>query len=122
MSNPNRRAGKVFFKIDGKQYDAIGSFTYDLGGVERTTIVGADSVHGYSEKVSVPSISGEITDSADLDVQKLQSMDGVTVTLELANGKTIVLRHAWYVGSGQIATDDQGIPVHFEGKSAEEMK
>ncbi len=31
MANPNRRAGKIFFKVDGAQHDAKGSFTYNLG-------------------------------------------------------------------------------------------
>ena len=30
-NNPNRRAGILFFKVDGAQYDAKGNFTYNLG-------------------------------------------------------------------------------------------
>lgn len=121
MPNPNRRAGTIFFKVDGAQYDAKGAFTYDLGAPKRDPIVGHDKVHGYKELPKVPYIAGEITDRADLDVRKLHELDGVTVTLELANGKTIVLRDAWYAGDGTGSTEDANLQVRFEGLSAEEM-
>jgi len=121
MSNPNRRAGKIFLKIDGAQKDAKGSFTYNLGAEKRETIVGADTVHGYTSMPKAPFIEGAITDSGSLDVAALQALDGVTVTLELANCKTIVLRDAWYVADGDVTTEQAEIQVRFEGLSAEEM-
>lgn len=121
MPNPNRRAGTIFFKVDGAQYDAKGAFTYDLGAPKRDAIVGHDAVHGYKELPKVPYIQGEITDRGDIDVRKFHELDGVTVTLELANGKTIVLRDAWYAGDGTGSTEDANLAVRFEGLSAEEM-
>lgn len=122
MSNPNRRAGTLFFKVDGAQYDAKGSFTYNLGAAKREAIVGADAVHGYKETPQTPFIEGEITDRADLDLEALLNLDGVTVTLELANGKVILLRDAWYAGEGNVGTEEANIQVRFEGLSGEEVK
>jgi len=118
----NRRAGKIFFKVDGRQHDAKGSFTYNLGGEKRETIVGSDGVHGYSAMPMAPFIEGVITDSADLDVAATKALDGVTVTLELANGKTIILRDAWFVSEGDVTTENAEFQVRFEGLDAEEMK
>lgn len=120
-TNTNRRAGTIFFKADSTQYDAKGSFTYNLGADKREAIVGADKVHGFKETKQVAFIEGEITDRADLDVQKLLELDDVTVTLELANGKTILLRNAWFAGDGNIGTEEANIAVRFEGQSAEEV-
>lgn len=122
MSNPNRRAGILFFKVDGAQYDAKGGFTYNLGAAKREAIVGSDAVHGYKETPQVPFIEGEITDRSDLDLEKLLNLDGVTVTLELANGKVVLLRDAWYAGEGNIGTEEANIQVRFEGLSGEEVK
>jgi len=122
MPNPNRRAGTIFFKVDSTQYDAKGNFTYNLGAPKREGIVGADKIHGYMEKIQVPFIEGEITDRADLDVEALLNLDGVTVTLELANGKTVLLRDAWYAGEGTVGTEEANIQVRFEGLGAEEVK
>lgn len=123
MANtPNRRAGTLFFKVDGTQHDAKGSFTYNLGAPKRDAIVGADAIHGYKEVPQVPFIEGEITDRSDLDLSALLNLDGVTVTLELANGKVILLRDAWYAGEGNVETEESNIQVRFEGLGGEEVK
>jgi hypothetical protein len=121
-SNPNRRAGTIYLKVDGALYEAKGDFTYGIGSPKREAIVGADSVHGYKEGPQVPFIEGAITDRLDLDLKTFQALDGVTVTLELANGKTIILRDAWYANEGQVKTSEAEIPVRFEAKAGEETK
>jgi len=117
----SRRAGIIFFKVDGTQYSAKGNFTYNLGKPKREAIVGADEVHGYKETPQVSFIEGEVTDSATLNLGTLVTLDGVTVTLELANGKVIMLRDAWYAGEGTGNSDDANIGVRFEGMSGEEV-
>lgn len=115
-----RKGGIIFFKIDGVQLQAKGSFTYSLGKENRTAIVGADGVHGYKALPIAPFIEGEITDSADIDDDTIANVKDATVTLELANGKVIMLRNAWSVNpdgySGQ--TEEGNIGVRFEGLSA----
>ncbi len=118
---PNRRGGVIYFSIDGRQYDAKGNFTYNLGGEKREAIVGADAVHGYKAMPQVARIEGEITDGSDVALAKLIALDGVTVTLELANGKVVVLRDAWYAADGDGQTEEGNIQVLFHGKSAEEV-
>lgn len=117
-----RRSGIVYLKLDGTIYDAKGNFTYNLGAPKREAIVGADAIHGFKETPQVSFIEGEITDRGDLDLQKLVTMDGVTVTLELANGKVFVLRDAWYASEGNVQTEEGNIQFRMEGKSGEEIK
>ena len=121
MANENRRAGRLFVKVDGTQYDAKGSFTYNLGNPKREAEVGPDQVHGYKELPQVAFIDGMITDERSLDVSAFQNITDATVTLQLANGKTFVLRNAWYCADGDITTEDAEIQVRFEGKSGEEI-
>ncbi|SLN77598.1 phage tail tube protein [Oceanibacterium hippocampi] len=122
MANPNRRAGTIYVRIDGELVDAKGAFTYNLGAPKREAIVGADAIHGYKETPQVASIEGEITDRGTLDLAKMLHLDGVTVTIELAAGKTVVLRDAWYAGDGNVSTEEANIQVRFEGLSAEEIR
>lgn len=112
----NRRAGRIFVKVDGTQYDAKGDFSYGLGLPKREAIVGADGVHGYKETPQVPFIEGAFTDSSDLDLATLQQIDNATVTLELANGKIVVLSNAWYASEGNVSTGEGEIPVRFESR------
>lgn len=119
----NRRAGRIYFRVDGVQYDAKGEFTYNLGQDKREAIVGADGVHGYKETPQVAFVEGAITDSADLDLDALSLSDNVTVTLELVTGKTIVLANAWFAGEGSVKTGEAEISVRFESrKPAMEQK
>lgn len=117
-----RRGGLIQFQINGEIYDAKGEFTYNLGRPLRETIVGADGVHGYKETPQVPFIEGEITDRGNLNLAKLVSETGATVTLELANGKVVVLRDAWFAGEGTGNTEEGNIAVRFEGMNAEEVR
>ena len=111
----------MLLRIDGTQYDARGSFTYSLGPPKREAIVGPDGVHGYKEMPQVPYIEGEIVDARDLDLAALQGVTEATVTLELATGKSVVLRDAWYAADGTVGTEDANVQVRFEGLSAEEI-
>ena len=119
MAN-NRVSGALYFKIDGVQHRAQGNFTYNLGRPKREAKLGPDGVHGYKSMPQVPFIEGEITDSSDLDVAELLDLEDSTVTLELANGKTIVVRNAWQANEGNVGTEEANIAVRFEGMSGEE--
>lgn len=117
----NRRAGTLTIQHNGQIMDAVGSFSYNLGRSLKTAEVGHDRVHGYKELPQVPFIEGEIRDSSDLDLAALCDLDDATLTLVLANGKTIMLREAWYAGEGTGNTEDANIQYKFEGMSAEEI-
>lgn len=116
-----RKGGIIQIQVGGVLQDAKGSFSYNLGKPKRDAIVGSDTVHGYMEKPQVPFIEGEITDRGNLDLAALVTTQDATVTLELANGKVIVLRDAWYAAEGTGNTDEGNVQLRFEAKSAEEI-
>lgn len=116
-----RRGGIIQFQVGGVLQDAKGNFSYNLGRPKREPILGADTVHGFTEKPQVSFIEGEITDRGSLDLAALVISQDVTVTLELANGKVIVLRDAWFAGEGTGNSEEGNIAVRFEGKQAEEI-
>lgn len=122
MPTKNLRAGIIYIKVDGFQYDAKGNFTYNLGHDKRTPIEGADRPHGFATKPQTPRIEGAITDSGTLDVEGLVDIEDATVTLELANGKVILLSEAYYSNEGDITTEEGEIPVTFHGIKAEEIR
>ena len=118
----NRRAGIIHLKINGEMQDAKGDFTYNLGHPIREEIIGSDGVHGYKETPQAAFIEGAITDRSDLKLADFVTIDDGTVTLELANGKTIVLSEAWFAGEGSGTTGESEIAVRFASrKQAEEI-
>ena len=120
MAN-QRRGGTIQFKVNGVLEDAKGSFSYSLGGVKRTAIVGAGGITGYKEEPIPAYIEGQITDRVDFDLQALLNMDDETVTLQLANGKTISMAHAWYAAEGKVETEEGNVEVRFEAAKGIEV-
>lgn len=116
-----RRAGLLQLQINGEVTDCKGTFTYNLGRPKREAIPGADRVHGYKEGVQVPFIEGAITDRGTLDLNALVTGKDLTITLQLANGKTIVLNQAWYANEGTVNTEEGEIAVRWEAIDAEEI-
>lgn len=114
-------AGTAYISVDGVTLMAVGSFAYKVSKVDRTSLVGQDAVHGYSEKPIAPYISGTIRDSAGLSVASLNDMTDVTVVLELANKKIIVGRNMWTVDSQEAKTEDGSIDVKWEGPDVSEQ-
>lgn len=121
MAGQNRRGGIIYLKVNGEIYDAKGSFSYNLGKPKNEAILGADGVHGYKSTPQVPFIEGEVTDRPSLDLASVCETDEATITLELANGKVITLRDAWYAGEGTGNTEEGNIAVRYEGLSADEV-
>lgn len=118
----NRVSGIITVKQNGEIHNAKGSFTYNLGRNKNEAVVGADRTHGYKSLPQVAYIEGEITDRQNLDLEQLLTSDGQTITIELANGKTIVLKDAWYAADGNVETEEANIQYRFEGMSAEEIR
>ena len=117
----NRLAGLLYLRVDGVQRNVKGSFTYNLGQPKREAIVGPDGVHGYKEMPQAPYIEGEITDQSDLALADLFNITDGTITLELANGKSVVQRNSWYAGDGNVGTEEANVQIRFEGLSSEEV-
>ena len=118
----DRLGGIINLQIDGENYRAKGEFTYGLGIPKKEAVVGTDGVHGFKETPQVAFCEGEVTDSRELDHIGLASLSNVTVTLELGNGKVIVLREAWQAGDASGHTEEGNIDVRFESAGrAEEI-
>lgn len=119
----NRRVGGILLlKLDGELFNAKGKFTYDIGAPKRDAVVGADGVHGFKEMPKVPFIEGALTDNDSLDLNKLLTFRDGTATLELANGKVIVIREAFYAADGKVETEEGEIPLRLEGIRGEEVR
>lgn len=116
-----RKGGIIFLKVDGKQLQAVGNFTYGLGKPVRTTLVGPDGPHGFSELPTAGFIEGEIRDGQDLSLDEIGDITNATIHLELANGKVIALRNAHSMNPDGLTgnTEEGNIPVRFEGEAEE---
>ena len=118
----NRIAGTLYFKADGVNYLAKGSFNVKVTPSQREGIAGLDGVHGHKETPQVPYIEGTFSTEPGFSVDDLHGRDDATVTVELANNTAFVLRNAWFAGDGEINADEGEITGRFEGMSGEQIQ
>jgi hypothetical protein len=121
-TNPNRLAGVTFIKVDGEQYMLRDAAKWSVDDVIRETITGLDGVHGFIEKAGPGWIEVTISDYGDLEVADFMKQDNVTVTLEQANGKMIVLHNAWTVNAREVDAVAASMAVRWESKKGEVIR
>lgn len=117
-----RVAGVAYFKVDGVQFSAKGSFSHSITPTTREGIAGQDGVHGQKEMPKVPYIEGTITTIEGFNIEDLHAITDATVTLECANNTAVMLRNAWYASDGEVNTEEGETTVRFEGKSGEQIR
>lgn len=117
----NRVGGTIALQVDGEVYHAKGNFTYHLGGPVRESLPNASGRIFFKENHAVAYIEGEITDPGDLDLAKASTVVDATVTLQLANRKTVVLRDAWASGEWVGNTEEGNVSARWEANRGEEV-
>lgn len=124
MAN-QRRGGIIQIQVNGTVIEVAGAWSYNLGLPTREALLGHDTAAGgnYKEMPKTAFMEGDIRDSDELDVAALRTITGATITLKVANGKSIVLRKAYAAGDWDQGTEEGTIAARFEGASpAEEIK
>jgi hypothetical protein len=114
-------AGTAFLKVDGGMIPLKGNLTVSASPVERTGIAGQDYVHGYQELPRVQYIEGDVSTLPEISIEDLDALTNVTVTADLINGRSYVLRNAWTKGPLDINSHDGQFRIRFEGVSCDEI-
>lgn len=117
-----RNTGAFFLKLDGVLQSAQGSFSYNLGRDKKESTKNHDGTVTRKVIRQIAYMEGVITDSRNLDLAAFAELEGVTVTMELANGKTVVFHDADQCGDGTANTEDGTIACRFECEFGEELK
>lgn len=117
----NRLAGAAYLHVDGKNYLVAGDLSYNVSRVSRESLLGMDGVHGFKETPHAGFISATLRDAGGLTVADFNAMTNVTVTVELANGKTVVGRNMWTVETQESKAAEGTFEVKWEGPFVEEI-
>lgn len=116
-----RIAGTAWLKVDGAIYPLRGNLTVSPSSVERAGLAGQDYIHGYSELPRLPAVSGDVSLDPLLSMDTVEATVDATVTCELANGKTYVLREAWCTSALDLNTREGTVRVSWQGVSCDEI-
>lgn len=112
-----RIAGTAFLNVDGTNFTVAGEAEYCPSVFKRETLAGMSGIDGYAERFNIPHISMQLRDMGGLELGDINAMTNVTVTLELANGKTVVGRNMWTVEEQTGKATDGTVDVRWEGKT-----
>lgn len=110
-----RIAGVCYIKVDGEQLEVKGSIETPLSENVKETQMGANGPAGYSEVAQRPYIKGTFFFLDNFPIEKLSTGTDMTITAELANGKTYVLSQAWKEGESAVSNDDGTVELEFSG-------
>lgn len=120
MAAPIRVAGVATLVRDGLPYALRGSLKIQPLDRIKEGIAGQDGVHGFKETPTVPYIECEITPNS-VSIKALQGVTDSTIQVDCADGRTFVLRGAWYAGTPDYDAAEGKITVKFEGLECKEI-
>lgn len=117
-----KKLGKAWIKVDGKMLESLPGAKIDIGGVERTTVVGATKVEGFFETPKQSKVECEITVGANTSLAEYGAMESVTINFECDTGQQYVVQGAWLTNTAEMTASEGGkVPLTFEGPPADEL-
>lgn len=122
MSVHSKRVrGEIFFKIDGKQYAGRGGAEYGLSRFQNEAFANSDGSMSVGGASKLGHIKITLNNFRDISLSEIQGLEGVTVTLEVGNGKMAQATDAVQTGEC-IANGETGeFEVMFESDKVEEI-
>jgi hypothetical protein len=117
-----KKLGKAWIKVDGKLLETLPGAKLDIGGDERGTVVGANTVQGYFETPKPSRLECEISVGKHTRLAEMRAWNNVTISFECDTGQQYVVQGAWMTNTPEMTASEGGkIPMTFEGPPAEEM-
>lgn len=116
-----RLAGLASITIDGSSFDLVGDLVWSPSYVKRETLIGQDSVHGFSELPAAGYIAATLRDNGGLTVKDFNGMTVSTVQCQNANGKGVILTAGWVTEAQEVKTMEGSFNVRFESDDVVEL-
>ena len=121
MPQCERLAGITGLTIDGNAYMVVSDVTWSPQRWKRETLVGLDSVHGFSEVPMQGYIEATLRDQASITVEDCNEMRCVEVMVTLASGKIVGGSNMWCVSALEVRAAEATFQVRFDGSTVSEQ-
>jgi hypothetical protein len=115
------RYGTIFFSIDGTPHQIEGDVEFTPAADAGEAVTGPDRSVGVKITPEPARLKVNARDRGDLDVSQLRGMDGVTLTLQLSNGKAWSMPDAVQISAEAINLMDGNIPLEFIAETSDEI-
>jgi hypothetical protein len=121
MANCIPLAGVTSITIDGTSYMLVSDLTWSPAKWKRETLVGLDSVHGFSEVPIQGFIEGTLRDTGSISVGDFNDMRCVEVLVTLASGKIVGGSNMWNTSALEVRAAEGTFQVRFDGIDVSEQ-
>jgi hypothetical protein len=121
MPNCIPLAGITTLSIDGTSYMVVSDVTWSPARWKRETLVGLDSVHGFSEVPIQGHIEATLRDSGAISVGDFNNMRCVEVLVTLASGKIVGGSNMWNTSALEVRAAEGTFQVRFDGIDVSEQ-
>lgn len=115
MAACERLAGITGVTIEGNAFMLVSDLTWSPSKWKRETLVGLDSVHGFSEVPLQGFVEMTLRDSGDISVGDFNEFRCVEVLVALANGKVVGGANMWCVSALEVRAAEGTFQVRFDG-------
>jgi hypothetical protein len=114
--------GTAQFIVGGQLYSLSGSMKVKPGGITREPAIGPSGPTGnFVEKIVAPEIECELFDDPASSVTALQATTGVSVQLQMRNGKSWILRNAFTMDAIEVDCAAGKFPLKMSGTTCQEI-
>lgn len=120
MANRNRVLGQVTIEIDGERMPTSGESTLQIGGPQREGVPGDYDAGSFMERTVNSRCVVSLLHKDGLSVAAMRAIDNATLIFKGDNGKTWLIRGAYFAEAGDIGQDGK-VSVTFDGQPAEEL-
>src|SRR5215472_15852845 len=121
MPNCERLGGITGVSIDGTSYMVVSDVTWSPARWKRETLVGLDSVHGFSEVPIQGYIEATLRNSGAISVRAFNDMRCVELLVTLANGKVVGGSNMWNTSALEVRAQEGTFQVRFDGIDVSEQ-
>lgn len=116
-----KRIGKAFVLINGIQREALPGAACDLGGTNRATVKGSNSILGYSEEPQQSKLECTISVGEGTSAREFDNAD-ISYIFQSDTGQMWACSKAWCTTPPSVtAGNTGGIKLTFEGLPCEEV-
>ncbi len=107
--------------IDGATYPCRAVAEIRYATFSREAVAGPDGPHGTILKGAIPGIDLTISDAGDLDIERLQHLVDVDISIEMATGKVVELTLATALDQISLSPETGEIAITFSCWSCQEV-
>src|SRR5476649_1097500 len=107
MATDKPIGGIAQVKFNGSTLMLRGELQFNFQTGEKKGVVGRDGTfHGFTIDPKLPFIEGDYTHDGSYATSDYEAITGATVTVYLADGRTLVLRQAYVAGEITVNVDE----------------